>query len=77
MYTAPRGPIPKDAASRERMARRRRTTSGRADYARRKAIVEPTFGDTKVPQRAGHLRLRSPAGTTGEWTLHAICHNLR
>lgn len=74
---APRGPIPKDATRRERMARRLRTKAGRADYARRKAIVEPVFGQMKVRQRAGHLRLRGLAGATGEWTLHAICHNLR
>jgi IS5 family transposase len=73
----PRGPIPKDATRRERMARRLRTKAGRTDYARRKAIVEPVFGQMKVRQHAGHLRLRGIAGVQGEWTLHAICHNLR
>jgi hypothetical protein len=73
----PRGPIPKDATRRERMARRLRTKAGRIDYARRKAIVEPVFGQVKVRQHAGHLRLRGVAGAQGEWTLHAICHNLR
>jgi len=71
------GPIPEDATPRERMARRLGTKAGRADYARRKAIVEPAFGQMKVRQHAGHLRLRGLAGATGEWTLHAICHNLR
>lgn len=74
---APSGPIPKDATRRERMARRLRTKAGRADYARRKAIVEPVFGQMKVRQRAGQLRLRGLTGATGEWTLQAICHNLR
>jgi transposase len=73
----PRGPIPKDATRRERMARRLRTKPGRADYARRKAIVEPVFGQMKVRQHAGHLRLRGITGAQGEWTLHVICHNLR
>ena len=73
----PRGPIPKDATRRERMARRLRTKAGRVDYARRKAIVEPVFGQMKVRQHAGHLRLRGITGAQGEWTLHAICHNLR
>jgi transposase len=73
----PRGPIPKDATRRERMARRLRTKAGRTDYARRKAIVEPVFGQMKTRQHAGHLRLRGIAGAQGEWTLHAICHNLR
>ncbi len=75
--TTPRGRIPKDATRRERMARRLRTKKGRADYARRKAIVEPAFGQMKVRQHAGQLRLRGLAGAQGEWTLHAICHNLR
>lgn len=74
---APRGRIPNDATQRERMARRLRTKAGRADYARRKAIVEPVFGQMKVRQAAGQLRLRGIAGAQGEWTLHVICHNLR
>jgi len=74
---APRGRIPKDATDKERMARRLRTKQGRKDYARRKAIVEPAFGQMKVKQKAGQLRLRGLAGASGEWKLHAICHNLR
>ena len=74
---APRGRIPDNATSRERMARRLRTKKGRADYARRKAIIEPVFGQMKVKQNAGQLRLRGLAGAQGEFTLHAICHNLR
>jgi hypothetical protein len=74
---APRGPIPKDATGRERMARRLRTKVGRADYARRKAIVEPVFGQIKVRQGAGFLRLRGLAGAQGEFAIHALCHNLR
>ncbi|MGC8511401.1 MAG: transposase, partial [Acidimicrobiales bacterium] len=74
---APRGRIPADATSRERMARRLRTKSGRADYARRKAIVEPVFGQMKTRQHAGALRLRSLELAEGEWLLHALCHNLR
>jgi len=54
-----------------------RTKAGRANYARRKAIVEPAFGQMKVRQAVGHLRLRGLAGAQGEWTLHVICHNLR
>ena len=74
---APRGRIPQDATPRERMARRLRTKTARADYARRKAIVEPVFGQMKTRQRAGQLRLRGLEGAQGEWTLHALCHNLR
>jgi len=74
---APRGPIPKDATPREKMARRLRTKEAKADYARRKAIVEPVFGQMKVRQHAGFLRLRGLEGASGEWVLHAVCHNLR
>ena len=74
---APRGRIPKNATRTERMARRLRTKRGRAAYARRKAIVEPAFGQMKVRQHAGALRLRGLEGAVGEWTLHALCHNLR
>jgi len=74
---APRGPIPKKATVKERMARRLRTKAGQADYARRKAIVEPVFGQMKVRQGAGFLRLRGLEGAKGEWALHSLCHNLR
>ena len=74
---APRGRIPKDLTSRQRMARRLRTKPGRVAYARRKAIIEPVFGQMKVKQNAGLMRLRGLDGAQGEFTLHAICHNLR
>jgi len=74
---APQGRIPANATSRERMARRLRTKKGKADYARREAIIEPVFGQMKVKQNAGQLRLRGLVGAQGEWTFHAICHNLR
>ncbi|MGC8474182.1 MAG: transposase, partial [Candidatus Dormibacteria bacterium] len=38
---------------------------------------EPAFGQMKVRQHAGALRLRGLEGAIGEWTLHALCHNLR
>jgi len=74
---APRGRIRKDATLRERMARRLRTVKGKKDYARRKAIVEPVFGQIKTRQNAGRFRLRGLDGATAEFTLHALVHNLR
>lgn len=71
------GPPPEGASRREQMAHALRTAQGHADYARRKAIVEPVFGQMKTRQNAGRLRLRGLAGAQGEWLLHAICHNLR
>lgn len=74
---SPRGRMPKNMTRREKMARRLRTKGGRADCARRKAIVEPAFGQMKVRQHAGQLRLRGLDGAAGEWTIHTLCHNLR
>lgn len=70
-------PVPEGVSRRERMAHALRTEQGRAGYARRKAIVEPAFGQMKTRQNAGQLRLRGLAGAQGEWLLHTICHNLR
>ncbi len=53
---------PKRCHGQRDMARRLRTKAGRADYARRKAIVEPVFGQMKVRQGAGFLRLRGLQG---------------
>jgi len=75
--SVPEEPVPEGASRRERMAHALRTEQGRAGYARRKAIVEPAFGQMKTRQNAGQLRLRGLAGAQGEWLLHTICHNLR
>ncbi|WP_036925220.1 transposase [Acidipropionibacterium thoenii] len=77
VFTGPGEALPVDASLREQMAHRLRQPAGHAGYARRKAIVEPVFGQMKTRQHAGQLRLRGLAGAKGEWLLHAICHNLR
>jgi transposase len=74
---APRGRIPANATARERMARKTRTKKGRAAYARRKAIVEPVFGQMTILQGARHLLLRGREAVTAEWLLLCACHNLR
>jgi transposase len=74
---APRGRIPARASRRERMARKTRTKKGKAAYCRRKAIVEPVFGQMKTLQDAGHLLLRGKEGAYLEWMLLCACHNLR
>lgn len=72
---APRGRIPKDATTRERMARKLRTKRGRKVYARRKTIVEPVFGQIHTRQ-GKHLLLRGLEQAKHEWDLIAGCHNL-
>jgi hypothetical protein len=74
---APRGRIPANATPKQRMARKLRTKPGRAGYARRKAIVEPVFGQIMTVQNGRRLLLRGLAGARGEWRLLAACHNLR
>ncbi|WP_280885962.1 IS1182 family transposase [Streptomyces sp. LBL] len=74
---APRGRIPKDATLKERMARKLRTKPGRRTYSRRKAIVEPVFGQIMTCQNGRQLQLRGEDGARGEWRLLAACHNLR
>ncbi|MGW9048448.1 IS1182 family transposase [Streptomyces lydicus] len=74
---APRGRIPANATLKERMARKLRTKPGRAAYRRRKAIVEPVFGQIMTCQNGRQLLLRGEGGARGEWRLLAACHNLR
>lgn len=74
---APRGRIPKNATLKQRMARKLRTKPGRAAYSRRKAIVEPVFGQIMTCQNGRQLLLRGEDGARGEWRLLAACHNLR
>ena len=74
---AARGRIPKGLTPKQLMTRKLHTKKGKAAYARRKAIVEPAFGQMKVAQDAGRLRLRGLDNAQGEWTLQAFCHNVR
>lgn len=74
---SPRGRIPSAATPRQRMARKLTTKKGRAVYARRKAIVEPVFGQMSTLQNGQQLLLRGHDGALGEWLLLAACHNLR
>lgn len=72
---APRGRIPKNATAKQRMARKLKTKKGRAAYSRRKAIVEPVFGQIHIRQ-GKHVLLRGRDQAEQEWNLMAACHNL-
>ena len=74
---APRGRIPKNATTKQRMARKLRTKAGRAAYKRRKAIIEPVFGQIDTVQGSKKVLLRGEADANAEWRLLAACHNLR
>jgi len=72
----PRGRIPAGLSRRERMGRKLRTKAGRAHYARRKAIVEPVFGQIKEPGGFRRFCLRGKRKVSAEWQLVCAVHNL-
>jgi hypothetical protein len=73
---APRGPIAKNATPKQRMARKVRTKKGRATYARRKAIVEPVFGQIDTVQDGRRLLLRGKPAARAQWRFQCAIHNL-
>jgi len=73
----PRGRIPAGLTPKQLMSRKLRTKKGKAGYARRKAIVEPVFGQINVAQGGHQLRLRGKVKADFEWTFHLACHNFR
>jgi len=69
-------PLPPDATTSDRMRAKLATPEGRAIYARRKAIVEPVFGQIKEARGIRAFLLRGLAAVRGEWNLIALTHNL-
>ena len=51
-------------------------TKGREEYARRKAIIEPVFGQIKECLGFRKFLLRSLEKMKGEWKLVCVVHNL-
>ena len=73
---APKGRPPKDLTAKQKMARRNRTKKGRTEYARRKVIIEPVFGQIKQAMGFRNFLLRSLEKMQGEWKLVCLTHNL-
>ena len=73
---SPRGRIPASLSRRDRMGRKLRTKAGRRHYARRKAIVEPVFGQIKEARGFRRFSLRGLEAVQAEWLLVAAVHNL-
>ncbi|MCA1678156.1 MAG: IS1182 family transposase [Actinobacteria bacterium] len=73
---APRGRVRNDATPKQRMARKLRTKRGQAIYKRRKAIVEPVFGQMDTVQAARQLLLRGKATARAQWRFNCAVHNL-
>jgi transposase len=64
---APDEPLPDDATPKQKMARKTKTEPGRAVYARRKAIVEPVFGQLDTTQNARRMLIRGTSAARAQW----------
>jgi transposase len=73
---APRGRCPQGLTAKQRMARKLRTKRGRERYARRKALVEPVFGQIKHGRGFRQFLLRGLKKMRAEWRLVSLTHNL-
>jgi transposase len=69
------GPPP-EAGVTEQMRHKLRTPEGRTIYKRRKAIVEPVFGQIKEGRGFRRFLLRGLAPVEAEWKLICATHNL-
>jgi hypothetical protein len=58
------------------MSRKPKSKAGRAHYARRKAIVEPAFGQIKEARGFRGSSLRGLEAVQAEWMLVVAVHNL-
>ncbi len=73
---APRGRAPKHLTMRERMTRALSTVRGRKAYARRKAIVEPVFGQIKHARGFRQFLLRGLKQVGDEWASVGTVYNM-
>jgi transposase len=67
---------PAHVDAREPMRQKLRTEEGRKGYSRRKAVVEPVFGQIKEVRGFRRFLLRGLAKVRGEWSLICTTHNL-
>jgi len=73
---SPRGRIPKNLTVKQKMARKLRTKKGRETYSKRKAIVEPVFGQIKRARGFVGFSMRGTEKMRGEWAIVCLTHNL-
>ena len=73
---APRGPVPKNATAKQRMARKLKTKKGVEIYKRRKAIVEPVFGQIGTVQDGQRVLIRGKPAARAQWRFECAIHNL-
>lgn len=65
-----------NAGALERMKQKLQTAAGQALYKRRKAIVEPVFGQIKECRRFRRFSLRGLPNVSAEWKLVCATHNI-
>jgi transposase len=71
-----RGRPPRGMTDKQRMSRKLGTKAGRKVYSRRKAVVEPVFGQIKQARGLRRFLLRGQENAAGEWKLICLTHNL-
>jgi hypothetical protein len=69
-------PLPNGDDARSEMARKLATDVGRQQYARRKWVVEPVFGQIKEARGFRRFLLRGLRKVGGEWSMLSATHNL-
>ena len=74
--TAPMNPSAPASSLLEQMKQKLKTESGRAVYRRRKAIVEPVFGQIKERRGFRRFSFRGLEKVRAEWKLICLTHNL-
>ncbi|MGH9618324.1 MAG: transposase, partial [Bryobacteraceae bacterium] len=72
----PTEPIPDDATPKQRMGHKLRTDQGREIYKRRKAIVEPVFGQIGTVQDGRRVLVRGKPAARAQWRFECAIHNL-
>ncbi|MFL5365290.1 MAG: transposase, partial [Myxococcales bacterium] len=70
------GPPPADMTPKQAMARKLATPTDAAAYARRKAVVEPVFGQIKQARGLRQFLMRGLANVRAEWSLITLTHNV-
>jgi len=71
-----RGRPPANLTPKQAMARKLATRAGAAAYARRKAVVEPVFGQIKQARGLRQFLMRGVSKVRAEWSLMCLTHNL-
>ena len=73
----PRGRLPANLSSKEKMARKLKTKKGKNIYKKRKETVEPVFGIIKSVMGFRQFMLRGIEKVNTEWSLVRVAYNFK